>query len=66
MNEEDYGSVSTLDHCYPLSKTFLFNENELSKSTHWINLRPMYSSESSSKRSKIDHRLYLKQKVKAN
>ena len=55
MNEENYGSVWTLNHCYPLSKTNLSNVNEMNKSTYWINLRPMYLSENSSKGSKIDN-----------
>ena len=35
------------------------------KSTYWIKLRPMNSSENSSKGSKIDHRFYLMQEAKA-
>ena len=65
MIEEIYGSVRTIDHCYPLSKINLSNENETKKSTYWINLRPMYCSENSSKGSRIDPRLYLMQEVKA-
>ena len=45
MTEENYGSVWTLDHCYPLSKTNLSDKNEMIKSTHWINIRPMYCTE---------------------
>ena len=66
ITEEKYGSLWTLDHCYPLSKTNLFDKNELNKSTHWINIRPMYSTENNLKGSKIDHRLYLLQQIKAN
>ena len=55
----------TIDNCYPLSKTNLSNENETNKSTYWTNLRTMYCSENSPKGSKIDHRLYLWQEVKA-
>ena len=66
MTEENYGSLWTLDHCYPLSKTNLFDKNELNKSTYWINIRPMYSTENNLKGSKIDHRLYLLQQIKAN
>ena len=65
MTEENYGSVRTLDHCYPLSKTKLSNVNEMNKSTYWIKLRPMYLSETSSKGSKIYNHLYLLQEIKA-
>ena len=65
MTAESYGSVWTIDHCYPLSKTILSNVNEMNKSTYWINLRPMYLSENSSKGSKIDNHLYLLQEIKA-
>ena len=37
----------------------------MSKSTTWINLRPMYLGEESSKGCKFDHHLYLPQEVKA-
>ena len=63
---ENYGSVWTLDHCYLLSKTNLSDKNEMIKSTSWINIRPMYSTENNLKGSKIDHRLYLLQQIKAN
>ena len=66
MTEENCGSVWTIDHCYPLSKTNLSNQNEMSKSTYWIILRPMYISKNISKGSEIDHRLYLMQEIKAN
>ena len=65
MTEENYGSVWTIDHCYPLSKTNLSNEIDIFKSSHWINLRPMYIKDNISKGSKIDNRLYLMQEVKA-
>ena len=65
MTEENYGKIWCLDHCYPLSKTNLSDENEMNKSTNWIILRPMYCSENISKGDKIDHRLYLMQEIKA-
>ena len=37
----------------------------MSKSSHWINLRPMFYNENSSKGSENDNRLYLLQEVKA-
>ena len=66
MTEENYGSVWTLDHCYPLSRTNLFDKNEMNKSTYCINIRPMYSTENNLKGSRIDHRLYLLQQIKVN
>ena len=65
MTEKNYGSLRTLDHCYPLSKTNMSDKNEMNKSTFWINIRPMYCSENSSKGDKIDHRLYLGQEIEA-
>ena len=65
MTEEKYGEIWCLDHCYPLSKTNLSDENEMNKSTQWINLRPIYCSENISRGDKIDYRLYLMQEVEA-
>ena len=65
MTAENYGEIWCLDHCYPLSKTNLFDKNEMNKSSNWINLGPMYCSENISKSDKIDYRLYLLQVVKA-
>ena len=65
MKIENYGKVWCLDHCYPLSKINLSNENELYKSTNWVNLRPMYMKDNLIKGDKIDHRLYLLQQIKA-
>ena len=65
MTEENYGKIWCLDHCLPLSKTNLSNQNEVEKTTNWINLSPMYCSENVSKGDKIDHRLYLLQEIKA-
>ena len=64
MTEENYGEIWCLDHCYPLSKTNLSDENEMNKSTHWINLKPMYCSGNISKGDKVDYRLYFMQEVK--
>ena len=65
MTEENYGSIWTLDHCYPLSKTNLSDKNEMNKSTYWIKRRPMFSTENNLKGCKIDYHLYLLQEVKA-
>ena len=43
MTLENYGKIWCLDHCYPLSKISLSNENDLIKYTNWVNLRPMYN-----------------------
>ena len=66
MTEENYGSVWSIDHCYPLSKTNLSNENDLYKSTNWINLKPMYLKDIIIKGSKNDHHLYQLQEIKGN
>ena len=65
MNEKNSGSVWTIDHCYPLSKTNLSNETDMFKSSHWISLRPTFYNKISSKGSKIDNQLYLLQEVKS-
>ena len=65
MAEENYGSVLTLDHCYPLSKTNLSDKSEMNKSTYWINIRPMYCSENIPKGDKLNPYLYLLQEIKA-
>ena len=65
MTEEIYGSVWTIDLCYPPSKTNLSNDNEMSKSTCWINMRPVCLNENTSRGSEIDQPLYLMQEVKA-
>ena len=58
MTLENYGEIRYLDHCYPLSKTNLSNENDIDKSTNWINLRPMHIKDNIVKGDKIDIRLY--------
>ena len=65
MTEEIYGSAWTIDHCYPLPKTNQSRETDMFKSSHWIKLRPMFCNKNSSKRYKLDNRLYLLQEVKA-
>ena len=65
MTLENYGKIWCLDHCYPLSKISLSNENELIKYTNWLNIRPMYIKENIIKGDKINHYLYLLQEVKA-
>ena len=65
MTLENYGKVWCLDHCYPLSKTSLSNENELIKYTNWLTIRPMYIRDNIVKGDKIDQYLCLLQEVKA-
>ena len=65
MTLEIYGKIWCLDPCYPLSNTNLSNENDMYKSTNWINLRPMYVKDNNIKGDKIDHHLYLLQEMKA-
>ena len=65
MTLENYGKVWCLDHCYPLSKISLSNENGLIKYTNWLNIRPMYIRDNIIKGGKINQHLYLLQEVKA-
>ena len=65
MNEENYGSICTIDHCYSLSKTNLSNETDMFRSYHWINLGPIYVKDNIIKGDRIDYHLYLLQEVKA-
>ena len=62
MTLENYGKIWCLDHTIPLSK---INGNDMYKYTNWVNIRPMYIRDNISKGSKIDHRLYLMQELKA-
>ena len=43
----------------------MFIKKDILKSNQWANLTVMYSSEKSSERSKIVHRLYLLQAINA-
>ena len=65
MTLENYGKVWCLDHCYPLSKISLSNENDLIKYTNWFNIRPMYIKDNIIKGRKINQHLCLLQEVKA-
>ena len=65
MTVEKYGSMWTIDHCYPFSKTNLYNETDIFIFSHWINLRPMFYKKNSSKGSKNDNQLCLLQEIKA-
>ena len=65
MTIENYSSVSRIDNCLPITSFKLLNENDIKKCFHWVNVRPMYSTENNSKEAKIDHYLYLCQQVKA-
>ena len=62
MTIEKYGSTWQIDHCLSIASFNLLDENDMT----WVNLRPMYSTENNLKGSKIDHRLYLLQQIKAN
>ena len=65
MSLENYGKIWNLDHCLPLSKINLSNENELNKYTNWVNFRPMYIKDNIIKSDKINHHLYFLQELKA-
>ena len=66
MTLKNFGKVWCLDQCYPLSKINLSNENDMSKSTNWIKLIPMYVKDIVIKGDKTDHYLYLCQVLKTN
>ena len=57
MTIENYGKIWCLDHCYPLSKISLSNQNDLIKYTNWLNIRPMYIKENIIKGGKINPHL---------
>ena len=65
MTEDNYGKIWCLDHCLPLSKANLSNENDMYISTKWNNLGPMYVRDNIIKSDRIDYHLYLLQEVKA-
>ena len=56
---ENYDSVWQIDHCLPIASINLLKENDMKKCFNWVNLRPMFSTENNSKKTKIDHCLYL-------
>ena len=62
---EKYGSVWQIDHCLPIASINLLDQNDMKKCFNWNNLRPLCFNEINSKKAKIDHYLYLCQKVKA-
>ena len=63
MSLENYGETWSLDHCLPLPKINLSNENELNEYTNSVNIRPMYIKDNIIKSDKINHYLYLLQEV---
>ena len=65
MTIENYGSTRQIDHCLSKASCNLSDENDMKKCFNWVNLRPMYSTENNLKGSKIDHRFYLLQQIKA-
>ena len=50
MTIENYGSVCSIDHTYPHSKTNWPKEKDIYKYTHWNILGAMFSSENNSKK----------------
>ena len=66
MTLKNYGSIWQIDHCLLIASFNLLDENDMKNCFNWITLRHMYSSETNLKKTKIDHRLYLMQEIKAN
>ena len=58
-------SVQQIDHYLPIVSFNLLDENNMKKCFNWINLRPLYSNKSNSKKAKTDHYLYLCREVRA-
>ena len=48
LTEENYGSMWTIDQCYPFSKANLSDETDKFRSSHWINLSTMFYNKNSS------------------
>ena len=65
MTSDKYDSKWQIGHCYPLSNTNLSYNTDMNKTTNWINLRSMCSSENISNGFKVNHHLYLLQQIKA-
>ena len=65
MTIENYGSVWQIYHCLPTASFNLVDENDMRKRLNWINLRPMYSNGSNSKKAKIIYYIYLLPQIKA-
>ena len=65
MTTKNYGSVWQIDLFLPIASFNLLKENDMKKRLNWINLRPMYSKESNSKKAKNFHFLFLLQQIKA-
>lgn len=54
MSWDNYGSLWTIDHIYPLSKANLMDEVELKAVCHHSNLRPILKSDNSRKGDAVD------------
>ena len=65
MREEHYGKIWCLDHSYPIGKCNLIDKKDLYRYSKWVNLGPLFKNKNISKGSRIDHRLYLLQRIKA-
>ena len=65
MTTYNYGSTRHIDHCLSIASCNSSDETDMKKSFNWVNLRPMYSTENNLRGSKIDHRFYLFQQIKA-
>ena len=53
MTIEIYGKIWCLDHCYPLAKCNLIDKKDLYRYNNWVNERPMFIIENSSKGLKL-------------
>ena len=65
MTLENYASVWQIDHCLPIASFNSLDEDDMTKCFNWVNLRPMYSTENNSKKTKVDPYFYSLQQIKA-
>lgn len=60
MTFDNYGSYWNVDHCIPISKFDLSDNNQLQLANDWKNLRPSLVKDNEVKSSKIDNELIRK------
>ena len=61
MTLENYVSVWQIDHCLAIASFNLVDEKEMKKCFNWINLRPMFVKDITTKGGKIDCIFYKKE-----
>ena len=64
MTPENYSKICCLDFCLAVASFNLLEDKEMKKCFKRINFRQMYVKDNIIKDDKVDHYLYLLQKVK--